>query len=53
MSNETELEMAKALIDAINNILPKTTEKNNPIVKNALDIAAAHYDLKKGTNKKK
>ena len=52
MTNETEREMAKALIDAISSILPKTTEKNNAMIKNALDIAAEHYDLKKDTKKK-
>ena len=53
MDNETERAMAQALIDAINDILPKTSEKNNSSIKKALDLAAEHYDIKGDTKDKK
>ena len=40
-------------VDAINNILPKTSEKNNLSIKKALDLAGEHYDIKGDTKNKK
>lgn len=53
MTNDAEREIAKVLLETINGILPKTTEKNNPSIKKVIEMAEEHYDIKKDTKKKK